>query len=174
MREEKNERRRKLWHTGIVITLISIIIFALIYTYMSNSVNSALMTSLETFGLESTISTPTLEGAELSITFILTNPTEFPIMINAIKAYFSIDNIDIGGLIISPNETVLAGKHNYFYFYHRVTNPTVLNSLQNATYKLSVTAGSYIRGSASYFFFQTQVTKSIVFSEIVYNPQAKS
>ncbi len=174
MREEKNERRRKLWHTGIVITLISIIIFAFIYTYMSNSVNSALMTSLETFGLESTISTPTLEGAALNITFILTNPTEFPIMINAIKAYFSIDNIDIGGVTINPNETVLAGKHNYFYFYHRVTNPTVLNSLQNATYKLSVTAGSYIRGSASYFFFQTQVTKSIVFSEIVYNPQAKS
>ena len=171
MREEKgNEKGKKLRYTAIAVILIAILTFISIYTYMSNSVNSALTASLETFSFESAIATPTVEGAELNITFILTNPTEFPIVINTIIISFSIDNVDIGGVSINPNETVLAGKHNYFYFYNRVIKENVLNSLQNETYKLSVTEGSWIRGYASHLFFQTYVDKPIAFSTIVRNP----
>ena len=171
MREEKgNEKGKKLRYTAIAVILIAILTFISIYTYMSNSVNSALTASLETFSFESAIATPTVEGAELNITFILTNPTEFPIIIDTIIISFSIDNVDIGGVSINPNETVLAGKHNYFYFYNRVIKENVLNSLQNETYKLSVTEGSWIRGSASHLFFQTYVDKPIAFSTIVRNP----
>jgi len=172
MREEKeNEKGKKLRYTAIAIILIAILTFISIYTYVSNSINSALTASLETFSFESAIATPTVEGAELNITFILTNPTEFPIIIDTIIISFSIDNVDIGGPpSINPNETVLAGKHNYFFFYNRVIKENVLNSLQNETYKLSVTEGSWIRGSASYLFFQTHITKPIAFSTIVQNP----
>ena len=171
MREEKeNEKGKKLRYTAIAVILIAILAFLSIYTYVSNSVNSALTASLETFSFESAIATPTVEGAELNITFILTNPTEFPIIIDTIIISFSIDNVDISGVNINPNETVLAGKHNYFYFYNRVIKENVLNSLQNETYKLSVTEGSWIRGSASYLFFQTHITKPIAFSTIVRNP----
>ncbi|MCK4435305.1 hypothetical protein KAU87_00680 [Candidatus Bathyarchaeota archaeon] len=171
MREEKeNEKGKKLRYTAIAVILIAILAFLSIYTYVSNSVSSALTASLETFSFESAIATPTVEGAELNITFILTNPTEFPIIIDTIIISFSIDNVDIRGVNINPNETVLAGKHNYFYFYNRVIKENVLNSLQNETYKLSVTEGSWIRGSASYLFFQTHITKPIAFSTIVRNP----
>jgi len=171
MREEKgNKKGKKLRYTAIAVILIAILTFISIYTYMSNSVNSALTASLETFSFESAIATPTVEGAELNITFILTNPTEFPIIIDTIIISFSIDNVDIGGVSINPNETVLAGKHNYFYFYNRVIKENVLNSLQNETYKLRVTEGSWIRGYASHLFFQTYVDKPIAFSTIVRNP----
>jgi len=172
MREEKeNEKGKKLRYTAIAIILIAILAFISIYTYVSNSVSSALTASLETFSFESAIATPTVEGAELNITFILMNPTEFPVVIDTIIISFSIDNVDIGGVSIkNPNETVLAGKHNYFYFINRVVKESVLNSLQNETYKLSVTKGSWIRGSASYLFFQTYVDKQIAFSTIVQNP----
>jgi|GEM_PF-4032537 len=171
MRKEKeNEKGKKLRYTAIAIILIAILAFISIYTYVSNSINSALTASLETFSFESAIATPTVEGAELNITFILTNPTDFPIIIDTIIISFSIDNVDIGGVSINPNETVLAGKHNYFYFYNRVIKENVLNSLQNETYKLSVTEGSWIRGSASYLFFQTHITKPIAFSTMVQNP----
>ena len=173
MREEKeNEKGKKLRYTAIAIILIAILAFISIYTYVSNSINSALTASLETFSFESAIATPTVEGAELNITFILTNPTEFPIIIDMIIISFSINNVDIGGVSIMDayNETVLAGKHNYFYFYNRVIKENVLNSLQNETYTLSVTEGSWIRGSASYLFFQTHITKPIAFSTIVRNP----
>lgn len=171
MREEKkNEKGKKLRIIAIAIILIVTVVSISIYTYVSNSVNSALMASLETFSFESAISTPTEEGAELNITFILTNPTEFSMVIDTIIISFSIDNIDIGGVNINPNETVLAGKHNYFYFYNRVTKENVLNSLQNETYKLSVNEGSWIRGSASFLFFQTHIAEPITFSAIVQNP----
>jgi len=171
MRKEKeNEKGKKLRYTAIAIILIAILAFISIYTYVSNSINSALTASLETFSFESAIATPTVEGAELNITFILTNPTDFPIIIDTIIISFSIDNVDIGGVSINPNGTVLAGKHNYFYFYNRVIKENVLNSLQNETYKLSVTEGSWIRGSASYLFFQTHITKPIAFSTMVQNP----
>lgn len=173
MREEKkNEKRKKLRYIAIAVILIVTIVSISIYTYVSNSVNSALMVSLETFSFESANVTPMVEGVELNITFILTNPTEFSIIVNTISIAFSIDNVDIGGVSINPNETVLAGKHNYFYFYNHVEKEEedVLNSLQNETYKLSVTGGSWIRGSASFLFFQTHVAKSIAFSAIIQNP----
>lgn len=174
MRKEKNERRRKLGYIAIAAILLAIIIFISIYTYMSNSINSSTKASLETFQLTSASSIPTVEGAELNITFNLRNPTHFPIVIETISITFSIDDIDIRGVSIDLNETIAAGESRYFYFYPPVTNEHVLNSLQNETYKLRVTEGSWIGASASFLFFQAYVAQPITLSALIQNPQAKS
>lgn len=153
----------------ITVILITIIGTFSTYTYFTNSLNSALKKSLETFNLTSVSGTPITEGVELNITYILQNPTEFPVIVETIIISFAIDNIDIGGVNIAPNKTVSASESSYFYFIRFVTDETVLNSLQNETYKLSVTEGSWISGSTGFLLFQVHATKSIASSEIIHN-----
>lgn len=170
MIEESNSKKKKLSY--IIIILISIISIGTIttYTYFTNSLNSALKRSLETFNLVSVSSTPLTEGVELNITYILQNPTAFPITIKTIAISFAIDNIDIGGKNIDDvNNTVSARESSYFYFFRHVTDETVLRSFQNVTYKLSVAEGSWISGSTKFLLLQAHATKSIASSEIINN-----
>jgi LEA14-like dessication related protein len=168
MIEENNNKKKKLRYLIIILVLIGIVTIST-YTYFTNSLNSALKRALKTFELASINSTPLTEGVELNIAFILQNPTAYSITIDTIAISFEIDNIDIGGKDINPNSTISARGSSYFYFIRHVTDGTVLKSLENETYKFSVTEGSWISGSTKFLIIQTHATKSIVGSEIIQN-----
>ena len=170
MIQEGDDGRKKLKYAVIAAILIIVIGIFSVYTYFNNSLNSALKRSLETFDLISVSSTPITDGVELNITYILRNPTEFPIILETIITSFTIDDIDIGGINISPNKTIPASESSYFHFFPIVKDARVLNSLENETFKLSITEGSSMSGSTAYLFFHAHSTKSIVYSEIIHNP----
>ncbi len=169
MIEEGSSRRKKLKYILIIAILIIIIGIFSVYTHFNNSLNSALKRSLETFNLISVSSTPITDGVELNITYILRNPTEFPIIVETIIISFAVDDVDIGGINISPNKTILASESSYLHFFPSVKDTRALNSLKNDSFKLSITEGSSMSGSTAYLFFHAHSTKSIVYSEIIHN-----
>lgn len=175
MRKERTSRRRRtLIRIGLLSIPIAILVAAATYLYLNNALTDALFQSLGTFQIAS-VTYPTVEPdrVDLNITFRIENPTEYSITIERIRISFAIDNKDIGGINVSPNQTLGAGENTAIYFIHSVREDRVLNSVRSQTYILTVTGR--IRGSARYSFLQTYVGRPLDSSSIEDGiPQAKS
>lgn len=166
MREKKADRRKKLLRIMVVLALIIIIAVAAIYTHLNNTFTVALMESLST--LEVTrVEYPSIQpdSIQLNITFILKNPTDFPISIEEIIISLYINEKYIIGVNLPLNENLPAGEDIFFYSIRDVTGNDVLSSIRSQTYTLKVEGE--IVGSISYFFVQTHVHKGLAFSKVV-------
>ena len=159
-----------MWRVLFALIIIAVIVFAVVHTFLSNAVASALKRSLGTLSLLSvTYPTANLSSPEpfvqINITFTLTNPTDYPVTVEAIWIDFSIDRQDIGGIDVPLDEEVQAGESTVFFFVQTVDEDNVLQSLMNPTFTLS--GEGIAKGSARYFYFQTSSTRTLGFSKTV-------
>jgi hypothetical protein len=163
LRREKT-RKKKWTYTLIALTLAAILAGAIIYVNLSNTLTAALIKASSTFRRFS-VTYPSVEpnSVDINITFILNNPTDFAVTVESIFVSFSIDNNDIGEVVVFPSQNIPAGEHSFFYFIRHVTNENVLKSLRNQTYGLKVTGKLGL--SANYFFIQSRWDRNIAFFE---------
>jgi len=164
--EKKADRRKKLSRIMVVLALIIIIAVAAIYTHLNNTFTVALMESLSTFEVTE-VEYPSIQpdSIQLNITFILKNPTDFPISIETIIISLNINEKYIIGVNLPLNENLSAGEAIFFYSIRDVTGNDVLSSIRSQTYTLRVEGE--IVGSISYLFVQTHVRKGLAFSKVV-------
>jgi hypothetical protein len=166
----RTNRRKRLWRLLIASIIIAVIAFAALHTFLSNAVASALKRSLGTLSLQS-VTYPAINLSspepfvQVNITFTLTNPTVYPVTIEAISLAFSIDQQDIGGLNVPLVEDVQAGESTVFFFVQTVDDDNVLQSLMNPTFSLS--GEGLATGSAHFLYFQTSTTRTLAFSKTV-------
>jgi len=174
LRKEKTGRRKKLLRIAMVLALVIVLAVAAIYIYLNNTLTAALMQSLRTFKMVSvTYSSVEADSVELNITFILENPTDFSITVEAIIIFFSVDERDIGGVTVSPTQNLPARENTSFYFIRYVTDEDVLDSIRNQTYKLSVEGK--IVGYTRYLFVYKRMDRRLAFAETVTGiPQVKT
>ncbi|MCK4477557.1 hypothetical protein KAU88_03390 [Candidatus Bathyarchaeota archaeon] len=166
MRGKEADRRKKLLRVLVVLALIIVIVIAAIYNYLNNTYTVALMESLSTFEV-TRVEYPSIQpdSIQLNITFILKNPTDFPISIEEIIISLYIDEKYIIGVSLPLNENLPAGEDTFFYSIHDVTGNDVLSSIRSQTYTLRVEGE--IVGSISYLFVQARVHKGLAFSKVV-------
>lgn len=151
---------------AIVLALVTIIAVAAVYTYLNNTLAGALMQSLGTFRVVSvTYPSASPDSVTLNITFMLRNPTDFPITLERIIVSFSVDDRDIGFLDLFPAQYLPAEEKTFFHFIRSVKNENVLRSFEKPTYILWVEGK--IVGSLNYLFVDTSSTRRLAFSQTV-------
>jgi len=160
-----------MWRLLFASIIIAVIVFAVIHTFLSNAVTSALKRSLGTLSLLSVtypvanLSSPE-PFVEINITFTLTNPTDYSVTVETISITFSVDRQEIGRTYDLPlDEEVQAGESAVFFFVQTVKEDNVLQSLMNPTFTLS--GDGTAEGSTHYFYFRTSSTRIVAFSKTV-------
>lgn len=166
MRNRNTSQTRKM--LGIVLfLLLSIAIgIAIIYLYFSNSLSSALATSLGNLHVVSVtypIITPDL--VELNIALTLNNTSGFALTVEAITLSFFIEEKSIGEISVPLDETIPAGANHYFHSVQNITDTGVLQSIREPTYVLRI--NGEIRGMARFLFIQASDDKRLNFSKLV-------
>lgn len=166
----RTPRRKRMWRLLFASIIIVVIVFAVIHTFLSNAVTSALKRSLGTLSLLSVtypvanLSSPE-PFVEINITFTLTNPTDYPVTVEAIRITFSVDRQEIGTIDVQLDEEVQAGESAVFFFVQTLDEDNVLQSLMNPTFTLS--GDGIVKGSTHYFYFRTSSTRIVAFSKTV-------
>ena len=157
MREETN--RRKLKRIFLVTGLALFILIAVNYLHLNNTLGTALRQTLRTFDMvEVTYPSTSTEIVYLNITFIINNPTDFPMTIESINIRFEVGSIEIGGMNIAPSQDIPAGEYTHFQFTYAVSNADVLITLQKESYGLRMDGS--ISGSTRFLFVQTSATRT--------------
>ncbi len=170
--KSRTTRRKRMWRLLFASIIIAVIVFAVIHTFLSNAVTSALKRSLGTLSLLSVtypaanLSSPE-PFVEINITFTLTNPTDYSVTVETISITFSVDRQDIGGINddLLLDEEVQAGESAVFFFVQTVKEDNVLQSLMNPTFTLS--GDGVVKGSTHFFYFRTSSTRIVAFSKTV-------
>lgn len=149
MREERTSRRKKLLIVAIVAALAIVLGVAFVRTYLNNTLTTALKRSLGTLKMSSV----EYYGGELNITFVLENPTDFSITVEAISVSFYVNEKPVGVVSAPLGDDLAAGESTFFSF----SSPQwqSMNIAQNQTYRLRVEG--MISGSARYPFVETSV-----------------
>jgi hypothetical protein len=165
--EEKGKRKRRLVWAAVAVALLIIAAFAVGYVNLTNALSSALSQSLNTFDLNSVVYP--LAGPDwidLNITFLMRNPTSYPVKLNAITLSFRVDGRDIVGVPpIEPNQELSPGESYPYSFLRNVTDAHILSSLNSETYTLTIKGK--ISASVSYLLFSASRSRDIDSARIV-------
>ncbi len=153
-------KRKQLFYALLILALITVIALAAVYVNFSSALHAALNQSLNTFRVDR-VEYPAVgpDAVDVNMTFVVENPSNLAVTVDAITLSFWIDDIDIGTVAVTSPQEMLPGEASYFQLVRNVKDPTVLERLQNPTYELRMVG--QVRGSARHFFVEATVEKTI-------------
>ena len=165
--DEKGKRKRRRVWAAVAVALLVIAACTVVYVNLTNALSSALSQSLNTFALDSVVySSAGSDWIDLNITFLMRNPTGYPVTVNAITLSFWVDDRDIVGVPpIEPNQELAPGESYPYSFLRNVTDAQILSSLNRERYTLTIKGK--IRASVSYLLFSASRSRDIDSAPIV-------
>ena len=161
MREERTGgKRKKLVWTMVALALVTIIALGIIYVNVSNALNSALRSSLNTFALGSVTYASAIDGTvDMNVSLSLENPTTYALKVRAIALSFWVGGKYIGSLTVMPDQDLPLREKVSFHFVRHLTDEEVISTLRKQTYELVL--DGKISASASYLFVEASWDRAI-------------
>jgi hypothetical protein len=167
LRERKSGgKRKKLVWTMVALALVVIIALAIVYVNVTNALNSALRSSLNTFALASVAYASANDGTvDMNISLSLENHSAYVLKVTGITLSFRVAGEYIGSLTVMPDQDLSSREKVNFNFVRHVADEEVLTTLHNQTYNLGLKGK--ISAFASYLFVEAHWDRDIDYIGVV-------